>query len=473
MRGQVIASIIGKFLKVFSLVIAAPIPVGLYYGESLLTLNGFVYASVACLILGILLIRLGSYREPTVSEALTSTILGWLLAIVLGAIPLLVELNFTNSVFESTAGLTTTGISMVLTPEQMPNSLLFWRSLMQWIGGLGVLTFFIAVIRESGGISRKLFSAETHKTDPGSIRPSLKKSIIELWKVYIFITALITIVYFALGMPIFDSVIHAFSGISTGGYSTNADSFAGYDMNIQLVTIVVMLLGGMNFVLAYKLLNRDFSAFKNSELKLYLKIFAAFGLLITLDLMRDGFGIQNIVDGLFQSAALLSSTGHSTTSLMALSTVIQMLVIGIMFIGGSLGSTAGGVKIFRIKTMIELSKTRLRAYSLPETAINEVKIDGEILDNSTVRTVAVLFFIWVTIVFVSAAAIVAIEDVEMSEALSSTVSASGNMGPILMEDEEVVGLNIATKAILMFLMLAGRLEMLPLLAIFNRRFLTG
>ncbi len=473
MRSPVVASIIGKFLKVFSIVIAAPLPVGLYYGETFFTLRGFLYASAACLILGVALTKLGQYREPSVSEALTSTIMGWLLAIILGAIPLLVEMNFTNAVFESTAGLTTTGISMILAPEQLPHSLLFWRSLMQWVGGLGVLTFFIAVIRESGGISRKLFSAETHKTDPGSIRPSLKKSIVELWKVYIFITVFISAVYFALGMPVFDSVVHSFSGISTGGYSTNADSFADYGVDIQLVTVVLMLLGGMNFVIIHKLLNRDRSAFSNSELRLYLKIFAAFALLITLDLAQDGFATQDLVDGVFQSAALISSTGHSTMSLMTLSVVVQMLVIGVMFVGGSIGSTGGGVKIFRLKTMIELSRTRLRAYSLPDTAINEVKIDGEILENNTIRTVSVLFFIWVVIVFATAAMFVAIEDVEMSEALSGTVSASGNMGPTLMEDEEVVELHYATKLILMFLMLAGRLEMLPLLAIFNRRFLTG
>lgn len=471
MRAKVVASIVGKFLKVFSLIIAVPIPIGLYYGESFTVLQGFLSASITCFLLGLILVRTGQYREPSVSEALGSTIVGWLLAILLSSIPLMVELDFTNAVFESTAGLTTTGISMVLAPEQLPQSLLFWRSLIQWVGGLGVLTFFIAVIRESGGISRKLFSAETHKTDPGSIRPSLKKSIVELWKVYIFITVFMSAVYFALGMPVFDSVVHSFSGISTGGYSTNADSFASYGMDIQLVTVVLMLLGGMNFVIIHKLLSRDRSAFKNSELRLYLKIFAAFALLITLDLARDGFAFQNLVDGIFQSAALISSTGHSTMSLMTLSTVLQMLVIGVMFVGGSLGSTGGGVKIFRLKTMIELSKTRLRAYSLPDTAINEVKIDGEILDNSTIRTVSVLFFIWVVIVFTSAASIVAIEDVEMSEALSSTVSASGNMGPVLMEDDEVVGLHHSTKLILMFLMLAGRLEMLPLLAIFNRRFL--
>ena len=472
MRGQVVAAILGHFLKAFTGIIAAPIPIGMYYGEPFSNLTGFLYASVACLILGLSLNRIGDYQEPSVGEAMISTVMGWVIAVVLGAIPFLVEISLVDATFESAAGLTTTGISMFLEPEALPNSMLFWRALMQWVGGLGVLTFFIAVIRESGGISRKLFSAETHKTDPGSIRPSLKKSIFELWKVYIFITVLFIAVYSALGMELFDAVAHAFSGISTGGFSTTGESIGGFNQMIQLATVGLMFLGGMNFVLIYKGLNMDFSIIKNSEFKLYSKIFLALSALFMLDIWRQGLE-YTFFDAVFQAASVYSSTGYATMSLLGLSLFMQFILVGIMFMGGSVGSTSGGVKTFRIMTMYSMLKNQIKSYSLPDTAINKVKVDGEILGNETLQTISVLVFAWLLIVFMATGLVMAIEDMTFMAALSGTVSAAGNMGPVFMEGEAMIDLSEPVKLIWIFVMIAGRLEMLPVLAIFNRKVLSS
>ena len=472
MRGQVVAAILGHFLKAFTGIIAAPIPIGMYYGEPFSNLTGFLYASVACLILGLSLNRIGDYQEPSVGEAMISTVMGWVIAVVLGAIPFLVEISLVDATFESAAGLTTTGISMFLEPEALPNSMLFWRALMQWVGGLGVLTFFIAVIRESGGISRKLFSAETHKTDPGSIRPSLKKSIFELWKVYIFITVLFIAVYSALGMELFDAVAHSFSGISTGGFSTTGESIGGFNQMIQLATVGLMFLGGMNFVLIYKGLNMDFSIIKNSEFKLYSKIFLALSALFMLDIWRQGLE-YTFFDAVFQAASVYSSTGYATMSLLGLSLFTQFILVGIMFMGGSVGSTSGGVKTFRIMTMYSMLKNQIKSYSLPDTAINKVKVDGEILGNETLQTISVLVFAWLLIVFMATGLVMAIEDMTFMAALSGTVSAAGNMGPVFMEGEAMIDLSEPVKLIWIFVMIAGRLEMLPVLAIFNRKVLSS
>lgn len=472
MRGQVVAAILGHFLKAFTGIIAAPIPIGMYYGEPFSNLTGFLYASVACLILALSLNKLGDYQEPSVGEAMISTVMGWVIAVVLGAIPFLVEISLVDATFESAAGLTTTGISMFLEPEALPNSMLFWRALMQWVGGLGVLTFFIAVIRESGGISRKLFSAETHKTDPGSIRPSLKKSIFELWKVYIFITVLFIAVYSALGMELFDAVAHAFSGISTGGFSTTGESIGGFNQMIQLATVGLMFLGGMNFVLIYKGLNMDFSIIKNSEFKLYSKIFLALSALFMLDIWRQGLE-YTFFDAVFQAASVYSSTGYATMSLLGLSLFMQFILVGIMFMGGSVGSTSGGVKTFRIMTMYSMLKNQIKSYSLPDTAINKVKVDGEILGNETLQTISVLVFAWLLIVFMATGLVMAIEDMTFMAALSGTVSAAGNMGPVFMEGEAMIDLSEPVKLIWIFVMIAGRLEMLPVLAIFNRKVLSS
>ena len=469
MRTRVSFQLIGSFLQIFGYLLIAPVFVGLYYDESLFMLSGFIFSAVMCVTTGAALERIGLRKSPSVKEAMFSTVLGWFLALCFGAIPFLVfDVSIIDALFEATAGLTTTGISMFSEPQNLSRSMLFWRSFMQWLGGLGILTFFIAVIRESGGVARRLYSAEAHKTDSGSIRPSLEKSIIDLWRVYGFLTVVFVAIYIGLGMPVFDSVLHAFSGISTGGFSIQGSSLAAYGSMIQMVTILLMFTGGINFVLLYRFMRSDLRPMiRNSEFRLYMLIFTLIGAMTALELVISGTGFQrSLIDGFFQSAAVISSTGYSTMGIMSLSILLQVVFIGLMFVGGSLGSTAGGWKIFRLKTMIELLKTQLRAFSLPESAINEVKIDGELLENSAVRTISVLFFTWVSVVFVSTLVVILVEDVGLMAALSGTVSAAGNMGPVYMQ-QSMMALEPATKILWIMVMLAGRLEMLPVLAIFN------
>lgn len=474
MRSSIILRVVGRFLQIFALMLSLPLLIALYYGNSLFVMSGFVVAALSSLLIGYAIYLSGASNKdeaPSVSEAMFATVLGWGLAMMFGAIPFLTHTGFINALFESTAGLTTTGISMFLEPEALPNSLLFWRSFMQWIGGLGILTFFIAVLRESGGVTRRLYSAEAHKTDSGSIRPSLKKSITDLWRVYGFLTTLFVAVYIGLGMSPFNSVLHAFSAISTGGFSTTSASIGGFSLSIQIVTILFMFLGGVNFVLLYRFLRTDYKPLlKNSEFRLYFKIFLLIAAFMIFELIMNGVSTPGaLLHGLFQSAAIISSTGYSTMAITSLSLALQIVFIGVMFVGGSLGSTSGGVKMFRLKTMIELLRTRIRAYKLPESAINEVKIDREIIEDSTVRTISVLFFTWIAVIFVSTVLVTMADDVSLIGALSGSVSAAGNMGPVYMEGLEMVGLSDFSKVVWVIVMLAGRLEMLPMLAIFNRQ----
>jgi trk system potassium uptake protein TrkH len=296
------------------------------------------------------------------------------------------------------------------------------------------------------------------------------KSIIALWKVYGFLTIIIAATYFGLGLSFFDAVLHAFSAISTGGFSTYSASIAAFgSVPVEAATVLFMFLGGTNFVLLYRAFKGEGSALLNSsEFRLYTFLFFLVAFMMWIELVMNGFtASESMLNSLFQSASVISSTGYATMSLTTLSIALQAVFIAVMFVGGSLGSTAGGVKVFRLKTMIELLKTRIRAYSLPETAINEVKIDGHILEKSTVRTISVLFFTWIAVIFVSTVATLAFADISFMAALSGTVSSAGNMGPVYMSGAEMVALPAAVKMIWLFVMLAGRLEMLPVLAIFN------
>jgi trk system potassium uptake protein TrkH len=474
MRSSVILRVVGRFLQIFALMLSLPLLVSLYYGESLFIISGFAFAAIFSLILGYAIYISGESegnQPPSVSEAVFATVLGWGLAMMFGAIPFLTHTGFVNALFESAAGLTTTGISLFLKPENLPNSLLFWRSFMQWIGGLGILTFFIAVLRESGGVTRRLYSAEAHKTDSGSIRPSLKKSIIDLWRVYGFLTTIFIGVYIGLGMSPFGSMLHAFSAISTGGFSTISASIGGFSVPVQMATVLFMFLGGVNFVLLYRFLRADYKPLlENTEFKLYSKIFLLIASFMTLDLIMNGVSTPGaLLNGFFQSAAIISSTGYSTMAITSFSLALQIVIIGVMFVGGSLGSTSGGLKIFRLKALMELLRTRLRAYKLPESAINEVKIDKEIIEDSTVRTISVLFFTWVVVIFLSTVLVMLADEVSLMGALSGSVSAAGNMGPVYMEGAEILALSDFSKFVWVIVMLAGRLEMLPMLAIFNRQ----
>jgi trk system potassium uptake protein TrkH len=469
MRKTVLAGILGKFLKIYGLLMILPLSVALLYQEGLLTIKIFAISSFLSLFFGFLMDRYGEIEDPSISEAIILTVSGWFFAAVLGAIPLSFYMPALDALFESFSGFTTTGISLILEPSQLPHSILFWRSFMQWIGGLGILTFFIAVIRQSGGISRRLFSAEAHKTDPGSIRPSLMKSIIDLWRVYGFLTSTLIGLFVIFGMSVFDAVNHAFTTLSTGGFSTSAASLGAFNPSIQAVTVFFMFLGGMNFVLIYRLLRTDSRPLrKNSEFRLYTFIFLLITVVSTFNLLQQG-NAEPILNGAFQSAALVSSTGFGTMEITVFASALQVVFLGVMFVGGSLGSTTGGVKMFRLKAMLELLKTRIKAYSLPDTAINKVKIDGEILDSDAIRTISVLFFTWISAAFLISIFLVLMEGFSFSGALSVAISSIGNMGPVYVSGEQLVAMSPVSKLLLAVGMLAGRLEMLPLLAIFNRR----
>lgn len=461
---------VGSFLQVFGALVLLPLLVNIYYGGPNSASIGFALASGTALLKGTFLKFYSDTGSPSVSEAMLATVLGWFLATIIGSIPFVPYMTVVDALFEASAGLTTTGISMLAEPSRLPHAVLFWRSFMQWIGGLGILTFFIAVVRESGGASRRLFSAEAHKTDSGSIRPSLTKSVASLWKVYGFMTAIIIATFIGFRVSVFESLLHGFATISTGGFSTEAGSIAAFNSpGLEMFTTLFMFVGGVNFVLLHRFLRSEFSPiWKSSEFRLYTKIFLLVAAVMSFELWQGSLSPANaLLDGFFQSAAVVSSTGYSTMSFLAFSSAVQLLIVAAMFVGGSLGSTAGGVKIFRLKTMIELLRTRLRAYNLPQTAINEVKIDGEILESSTVRTISVLFFSWVGVVFISTILTMVAENVSLMAALSGSVSAASNMGPVFLEGETMRGLSPFTKVLWSIVMLAGRLEMLPMLAIFN------
>ncbi|MFT4868816.1 MAG: trk system potassium uptake protein TrkH [Colwellia polaris] len=463
-------NIVGRVLQVFSFLLLAPYFLAIYFNEPGNILWSYAVAAFLAVAVGRASIYLGENGDMSLREASLATVIGWISVSLVGAIPFLNFLGLEQAVFESVAGITTTGMSMFLAPENLPQSLLFWRSFMQWIGGLGILTFFVAVVRNSGAATRKLFSSESHKSDPGNVRPSMKKTVIDLWKIYAGLTSIMVAIYFLSGMNVLDSLLHSFSVISTGGFSTQGGSIGAFDSTlISIVTVPFMLVGGTNFVLIYSLIKRKYNIFADSEFRSYIKLFGFAVFVFAVDKYLNGsLVLENVVEVSFTAATLLTSTGYAIEPVTGYSFPVQILMLGIMFVGGSIGSTAGGLKVFRFKVLWEVVNTRIKAYSLPETAINEVRIDNEILENNAVRTVTSLFFLWVLVTFVGTVSLAVFEGFTIIEGTSAVISAISNMGPVMFSGERLIETTLASKIVLMVSMLAGRLEMLPLLAIFNR-----
>ena len=460
----------GRVLQVFAFLLIVPYFLGIYFNEPTQIVQIYAVSALTAVFLGRMGIYFGEDGNMSLQQATVATVLAWSTVSLIGAMPFLNYLSFEQAFFESIAGITTTGMSMFTAPQDLPASVLFWRSFMQWIGGLGILTFFVAVVRNSGAATRKLFSSEAHKSDPGTVRPSLKKTVIDLWKIYTAITALFVVIYTAAGMQFFDSLLHSFSVISTGGFSTQGGSIGAFDSRlISAVTIPFMLVGGTNFVLIYSLLKGKYSIFSDSEFRSYIKLFAFFAFVLAVDkFLANSLTLETILNPLFTAAALLTSTGYSIEAVTSYAYPIQVLMLGVMFVGGSLGSTAGGLKVFRFKVLWEVVNTRIKAYSLPETAINEVRIDNEIMETTAIRTVTTLFFLWILVTFVGTAFLTVFDGFTVLEGTSAIISSISNMGPVLFSGERLIEASLGSKIVLMVAMIAGRLEMLPLLAIFNR-----
>jgi len=460
----------GRVLQVFAFLMLMPYFLGIYLGEPNQVVQIYALSALTSVFLGRLGIHFGERETMSLQEATISTVLAWSMVSLIGGMPFFQFLSFEHAIFESVAGITTTGMSMFSTPQQLPESILFWRAFMQWIGGLGILTFFVAVVRNSGGATRKLFSSEAHKSDPGTVRPSMKKTVIDLWKIYTGLTMLFVVIYTVAGMPFFESLLYSFSVISTGGFSVQGGSIGYYGSQlISAVTIPFMLIGGTNFVLIYSILKGRLNLFRDSEFRSYIKLFVFFTFVLAVDkFLGNSLTLGTLVQPFFTAASLLTSTGFSVEPILSYAYPVQVLMLGVMFVGGSLGSTAGGLKIFRFKVLWQVLNTRIKAYSLPETAINEVKIDNELMENTAIRTVTTLFFLWVLVTFVGTAVLTVFDDFTVIEANSAIISSISNMGPTLFPGERLIEASLASKVTLMISMLAGRLEMLPLLAIFNR-----
>ena len=410
--------------------------------------------------------------------------IGWIGISALGALPFWhgLGVSYLDAYFESVSGFTTTGITMLTRLDGMPRSILFWRALIQWLGGLGILTFFLLLV-SAGGSATVLFSAETHKIFSKRPAPGLFHTLRILWSIYAAFTLLIAAMLVAAGTSVFDAISHSFTCLSTGGYSPYDASIAHYGLSgqghyvaIEYILILGMVLGGANFLIHYRILTGGLSAlWDNLEMKLWWGILAAATALVALDCWLNfgssrGGASETFRHSLFQVVSIATTTGYATRDIgVDYPALAMQIFLVLMVVGGCVGSTGGGIKVLRIGVLLKMLSRQVRRVIHGRSAVVPVIVDRERIGPEELRRVSALFFAWMLLLAFGGGITALLSNLGPIEAASGMFSALGNIGPCFISVADMTRLDPIVKITYIVGMLAGRLEVLPLLLLLSRR----
>ncbi|OUW38530.1 MAG: potassium transporter [Flavobacteriaceae bacterium TMED184] len=464
-----------------------PIFISFYLNEY--DLFGFIYSSLICFGVGIplwLLTRNNKSLSNKIGFAVVT--FSWVIAALAGALPFYLSgaiPNFTDAFFESMSGVTTTGSSIIGNIETLPHlvsgieslpyGILFWRSFIQWIGGMGIVVFYIAIlpILGSGGI--QLFKLEVPGPVADKIKPRLRETAKMLWIVYIGITLANIIALVIVGMPIFDSVCHAFTIMPTGGFSIKNASIAYYDSAlIQSTIMFFMFLAGINFTLHYRFINGSPKSYiKDREFLTYFSLIIIISTLIFLSISvsKDYYLLKDFKDALFQTISIITTTGFATSDYELWPVFAQAVLLSLMFIGAMGGSTGGGMKVIRSMVLVKYAGLEARRM-LHSRALIPVRIGKQHIDEDVVRNTLGFFLFFISSFAISSMALT-LMGVDLLSAIGAAASAMGNIGPGLNSfgpTDNYALLPDAGKWVLSFCMLLGRLEIFTVIVLFSRTF---
>lgn len=491
---------LGNLLVRASMIILLPlILVFLFWGrynEGWSTLFAFVASAALCAIAGIVLRSLFNRRPVDTTSSMLICAVSWIAISAIGAIPYVfgIGANYLDAYFEAISGFTTTGITMFTGLDEMPRSILFWRGLTQWLGGLGILSLFLAVTFRGGGF-HYIYSAESHKISASRPTPGLYNTLKILWSVYGLFTGLAILFYTLAGMPVFDSICHALTTLSTGGFSPHDASIAYYRLNnyphyraIEYITTFFMLLGGINFLIHYRVLKRNFKAlWDNAEIRLWWQLFFSFVVFIMLNHIFRVQGLsqflsqgcidllnnveQNFRFTIFQVTSILTTTGFGTQDINTafFPALAKQLFLVMMVIGGCVGSTGGGIKVIRIKVLGKLMAREIFKLRISRRASRKLVIDGKLIPDDEIHRISALFFFWILLLVLGGGITALLSDQNAWQSLSGMFSALGNIGPCYISVQDMIQIHPAVKLTYILGMLAGRLEIIPMLLIFSRK----
>ena len=472
MNTSIIRYILGQVLRIEGLFMFLPCLVAIFYQES----EGFVFLGVAllCIMLGTLM----TYRKPQshifyLKEGCITTALSWIVLSIFGALPFFISEeipSFTDALFETISGFTTTGASILNDVEALSYSMLFWRSFTHWIGGMGVLVFLLAIIPLSGGSNINLMRAESPGPSVGKLVPKMRLTARILYSIYLFLTILQLVLLLLGGMPLFDAICTSFGTAGTGGFGILNTSMASYSPYIQWVVTIFMILFGVNFNAYYFILYKQFrKAFSMEEVRYYFLIIAAAIGIIFIDIV-DIFDsvFEALTHAAFQVGSIITTTGFCTIDFNLWPQTSKTILILLMFIGACAGSTGGGIKVSRFVVLIKSVGKEIHSYIHPRS-VKKIQIEGKPVEHDVVRSINV-YCITFFIVFCVSVLLISFEGKDFVTNFTAVAATINNIGPGL----ELVGptANFSfftdfSKWILMFDMLAGRLELFPLLILFH------
>lgn len=472
MNYKMIRYIIGWLIVFESVFMLIPTLVALIYQERAV-FSFLISIGLGMLVGALLVVKKPKNTTMYAREGFVTVSISWLVLSIFGAIPFWLTGSIPsviNALFESVSGFTTTGATILSDVECLEKSVLLWRSFTHWIGGMGVLVFIMAVIPLSGGSNIYLMKAESTGPSVSKLVPKMKQTALLLYGMYMALTLIEMLLLVIWKMPVFDAVNTAFSTAGTGGFGIKNDSITSYSPGVQNIVTIFMILFGVNFSVYYMMLCKKFlDVFKSTELKAYLGILFGAILAITLNI-KDLYGnfFVALRYAAFQVASVMSSTGFSTADYNVWHGFSKTVLVTVMMIGACAGSTGGGIKVFRIVVLLKTLKKELET-SVRSRSVKKIKIDGRILNHEVVRAVNVFMVAYIVLFFVSML-IISVENYDFTTNFTAVAAMINNTGPGL----EAVGptqnfgkFHVLTKCVCILDMLAGRLELFPVLILFT------
>lgn len=480
MHLTVVLRIVGVFLMIFSLTMLPPTLVALYYEDG--AANTFFIAFIITLGTGLMswLPVQKNKSELRTRDGFFVVVLFWSVLALFGCLPLLlyepINMSFTDAFFESISGLTTTGATVINNLDQLPKSILYYRQQLQWLGGMGIIVLAVAVLPMLGIGGMQLYRAET----PGPVKdskltPRITETAKTLWYIYVFLTTLCAIAYWAAGMTLFDAICHSFSTVAIGGFSTH-DASLGYfnSASIEIVAIIFMLLSGVNFALHFFAWRRKsvFHYFRDPEARLFFSAIFIIALLTCVGLKAthtyDNWA-DSIRYGVFESVSIATTTGYGTANFAAWPSMLPFLLIFGSFMGGCAGSTGGGIKVIRVLLMYKQGLREVKRLIHPNAVIL-VKIGTKPVPDRVIEAVWGFMGVYFAM-FIFLMLVIMATGLDFHTSFSAVAASINNLGPGLGDVAKHYGeINNYAKWILCFSMLLGRLEVFTLLVLFSPLF---
>jgi trk system potassium uptake protein TrkH len=475
MRLSVVVHVTGTLVLMFSPSLLAPAAVAAWYREWW-DVVGFLLTAAVTAALGLLMQRAGGETAAEARlrrvEGLAIVAVTWLLIAHLAGVPYVwAGLGRVDALFEAMSGLTTTGATTFTDFNAFGRGIFFWRALTQWLGGVGVIALFIAVLPRLAIGGRELFFAEAAGPTDEKLTPQLRQTALALWRLYAALTALQVAALMLAGMSLFDAVCHAFTTLAAGGFSNQGQSIAHYDSAaIDWIITVFMFIAGANFALQYRAVRGGRVAVaQDEEFRVYGVVVLIATLALTVFLVRDGMGGLNAIrHSAFQVSSIITTTGFASTDFELWSDQAKGVLLILMFVGGCAGSAAGGPKVIRHVLMARVTFRELKR-TLHPRAVLPVKLGGRVVPEEVLRDIQV-FMLFYLLMFAIGAAVVVALGADILTGITASIACLGNIGPgfgVIGPMGSFAGLHPVSKVVLTLLMWIGRLEVLTVLVLFR------